>query len=113
MGQNFALNMASHGFRVCIGNRSQSKVDLTVQRALEELPLNPGKLPIIPSNSPQDFCSKLSKPRKIVLLVQGMTCNNKIVFVNDDECILMFRVYLLCLKNIFNADSWITCGSNH
>jgi 6-phosphogluconate dehydrogenase len=66
MGQNFALNMASHGFRVCVGNRSLSKVDVTVQRAVEE-----GNLPILPSNSPQDFCSKLMRPRKVILLVQA------------------------------------------
>ena len=41
MGQNFALNMASHGFKVAVGNRSPAKVDLTVQRAKDE-----GNLPI-------------------------------------------------------------------
>jgi glucose-6-phosphate 1-dehydrogenase len=31
MGQNFSLNIASHGFVVCVGNRSPSKVDVTVR----------------------------------------------------------------------------------
>ena len=66
MGQNFALNMAEHGFQVCVGNRSPSKVDATVARAKAE-----GKLPIVGAYSPQEFCSKLSKPRKIVILVQA------------------------------------------
>jgi len=66
MGQNFALNMASHGFSVCVGNRSPSKVDVTVQRAVTE-----GNLPIIPSYSPAEFVAKLSVPRKIILLVQA------------------------------------------
>ena len=66
MGQNFALNMADHGFSVCVGNRSQSKVDATVERAKNE-----GNLPIVGSDSPADFVSKLSKPRKIVILVQA------------------------------------------
>lgn len=66
MGQNFALNMAEHGFKVCVGNRSQSKVDATVERAKRE-----GNLDIVGSDSPQDFVSKLSKPRKIVILVQA------------------------------------------
>ena len=66
MGQNFALNMAEHGFTVCVGNRSYSKVEATVQRAINE-----GNLPIVGSTSPEDFCSKLSKPRKIVILVQA------------------------------------------
>lgn len=66
MGQNFALNMAQHGFSVCVGNRSPEKVTATVERAKAE-----GDLPIVGSDSPADFCSKISKPRKIVILVQA------------------------------------------
>jgi 6-phosphogluconate dehydrogenase len=66
MGQNFALNMAEHGFKVCVANRSPAKVADTVARAKAE-----GDLPLIGSSSPADFCSKLSKPRKIVILVQA------------------------------------------
>jgi 6-phosphogluconate dehydrogenase len=66
MGQNFALNMAEHGFTVCVGNRSQAKVDSTVERAKAE-----GDVPIVGSTGPEDFCSKLKKPRKIVILVQA------------------------------------------
>lgn len=66
MGQNFALNMAEHGFKVAVGNRSPSKVETTVKRAKAE-----GDLPIVGSDSPADFVSKLSKPRKIVILVQA------------------------------------------
>jgi 6-phosphogluconate dehydrogenase len=66
MGQNFALNMADHGFSVCVGNRSHPKVEATVERAKQE-----GNLPLIGSTDAWDFCSKLSKPRKIVILVQA------------------------------------------
>lgn len=66
MGQNFALNMADHGFSVCVGNRSLSKVESTVARAKTE-----GNLPITGSETPADFVSKLKKPRKIVILVQA------------------------------------------
>jgi|UniRef100_A0A7S2XQR7 6-phosphogluconate dehydrogenase len=66
MGQNFALNMASHGFKVCVSNRSPSKVDLTVNRAKAE-----GDLPLIGEKDPKDFIAKLSKPRKVVLLVMA------------------------------------------
>lgn len=66
MGQNFSLNMASHGFVVCVGNRSLSKVDTTVRRAFTE-----GNLPIIGSSDPREFISKLKRPRKIILLVQA------------------------------------------
>jgi len=66
MGQNFALNMASHGFSVCVANRSPAKVDLTVQRAKDE-----GNLPLIGSYSPKELISKLSKPRKVIILVMA------------------------------------------
>jgi 6-phosphogluconate dehydrogenase len=66
MGQNFALNMAEHGFTVCVGNRSHAKVESTVERAQQE-----GNLPIVGSDSPQDFVSKLRTPRKIIILVQA------------------------------------------
>ena len=66
MGQNFALNMASHGFRVCVGNRSPAKVDVTVERAQME-----GNLPILGSKHAKDFIAHLKKPRKVVILVQA------------------------------------------
>lgn len=66
MGQNFALNMAEHGFKVCVGNRSQPKVDLTVQRAKDE-----GNLPLVGAKDPEDLVARLKRPRKIVLLVQA------------------------------------------
>merc|ERR1719232_624066 len=66
MGQNFALNMASHEFKVCVGNRSASKVDVTVQRAKDE-----GNLPVEGAYSIEEFVSKLSKPRKVIILVMA------------------------------------------
>lgn len=66
MGQNFALNMASHGFTVSVCNRSPGKVDATVDRAKEE-----GGLPIRGYKEPKEFIESLSKPRKVVLLVQA------------------------------------------
>jgi 6-phosphogluconate dehydrogenase len=66
MGQNFALNMASHGFSVCVGNRSTPKVETTVQRAKDE-----GGLPLVGAMSTAEFVARLSKPRKIVILVQA------------------------------------------
>ena len=66
MGQNFALNMASHGFKVCVGNRTYSKVETTVQRAKDE-----GNLPLVGAESVPEFVARLSKPRKVVILVQA------------------------------------------
>ncbi|KAL7535036.1 hypothetical protein ACHAXR_006226 [Thalassiosira sp. AJA248-18] len=66
MGQNFALNMASKGFKVCVGNRSPAKVELTVNRAKDE-----GSLPLVGSSDAEDFVKQLSKPRKVIILVMA------------------------------------------
>ncbi|CAM9928426.1 unnamed protein product [Pylaiella littoralis] len=66
MGQNFALNMASHGFTVSVCNRSPGKVDATVDRAKSE-----DDLPLKGFKEPKEFIESLSKPRKVVLLVQA------------------------------------------
>jgi 6-phosphogluconate dehydrogenase len=66
MGQNFALNMASHGFRVSVCNRTPSKVDDTVQRAATE-----GNLPLIGHKAVEDFVASLKKPKKIIILVMA------------------------------------------
>lgn len=66
MGQNFALNMASHGFSVAVCNRSQDKIDLTVKRAENE-----GRLPLYGFKEISEFVNSLKTPRKIVILVQA------------------------------------------
>lgn len=66
MGQNFALNMASHGFSVSVCNRSPAKVDTTVHRAEQE-----GNVPLKGYKDPTEFVASLSKPRKIIMLVQA------------------------------------------
>eukprot|EP00581_Thalassiosira_minuscula_P006932 CAMPEP_0183704462 /NCGR_PEP_ID=MMETSP0737-20130205/1766_1 /TAXON_ID=385413 /ORGANISM="Thalassiosira miniscula, Strain CCMP1093" /LENGTH=470 /DNA_ID=CAMNT_0025931325 /DNA_START=149 /DNA_END=1561 /DNA_ORIENTATION=+ len=58
--------MASHGFKVCVGNRSPAKVELTVNRAKDE-----GNLPLVGSADVEDFVKQLSKPRKVVILVMA------------------------------------------
>jgi 6-phosphogluconate dehydrogenase len=58
--------MAEHGFSVCVGNRSPSKVDATVERAKAE-----GNLPITGTKSPQEFVAALKKPRIVMILVQA------------------------------------------
>lgn len=66
MGQNFALNMASHGFTVSVCNRSPEKVDATIERAKSE-----GDLPLKGYKEPKEFVESISKPRRIILLVQA------------------------------------------
>ena len=66
MGQNLALNIASHGFNVSVCNRAASptRVDATVKKAEEE-----GNLPLSGYKSCDSFVMSLSKPRKIIILV--------------------------------------------
>ena len=66
MGQNFALNMASHGFKVAVCNRSTSKIDTTEERARIE-----GNLPLTGYKTPVSFVKSLKTPRKIVILVMA------------------------------------------
>jgi hypothetical protein len=66
MGQNLALNMAEHGFKVCVANRSPARVTETVQRAQAE-----GNLPIVGAKGPEELVARLKKPRKVVILVQA------------------------------------------
>lgn len=64
MGQNLILNAADHGFTVCAYNRTTSKVDRFLENEAK------GK-PIVGAHSVEEFCSKLKRPRRIMLLVMA------------------------------------------
>jgi hypothetical protein len=66
MGLNLSLNIAEHGFKVAVGNRSIDKVTAAVARAKEE-----GGLFLTGTDSPMSLVSHLKKPRKVVILVQA------------------------------------------
>ncbi|KAI8983443.1 6-phosphogluconate dehydrogenase, decarboxylating [Pilobolus umbonatus] len=64
MGQNLILNMDDHGFTVCAYNRTTSKVD--------DFLANEAKgTKIIGAHSIEELCSKLKRPRKVMLLVKA------------------------------------------
>lgn len=69
MGQNFALNVAEHGFRISVGNRSPAKVDECVERAHKELGDQAGNLRGF--KNPKEFVLSLERPRKIMFLVKA------------------------------------------
>lgn len=88
MGQNFALNMASHGFKVCVSNRSPGKVGVTVNRAEQE-----GNLPVTGVKSLAELVGHLKKPRKLVILVQAgkpvdETINSVASYMEDGDIII-------------------------
>lgn len=64
MGQNLAMNMNDHGFKVAVFNRTTSKVD----RFLEG-PAKGSK--IIGAYSLEEFTKHLKRPRRIILMVKA------------------------------------------
>ncbi|MEI8347570.1 MAG: NADP-dependent phosphogluconate dehydrogenase, partial [Pseudomonadota bacterium] len=64
MGQNFVINMARHGFRVAVFNR-------TIETTHEFLGGKAQGLPIEGSYSLQELINRLQRPRKIILLVKA------------------------------------------
>ncbi len=64
MGQNLVLNMADHGFRVAVYNRTTTKVDEFVR--------GPGRHDnVIPTHDLEAFAQALSRPRKVMLMVKA------------------------------------------
>jgi len=64
MGQNLVLNMNDHGFTVVIFNRTVSKVSAFLEN--EAKGTN-----VVGSESIADLCSKLKRPRRVMLLVKA------------------------------------------
>jgi 6-phosphogluconate dehydrogenase len=65
MGQNLALNIADHGFQISVYNRTTEKTD----KFVAENPHTPGG--VIGTKTLEEFVQSLSKPRKMVILVQA------------------------------------------
>ena len=64
MGQNLALNMNDNGFTVAVFNRTTAKVNEFIE--------GPAKgSHIIPTHSIEEFCKKLKRPRRIILMVKA------------------------------------------
>jgi len=64
MGQNLVLNMADHGFRVAVYNRTTQKVDEFIN-SLDE------QSSIVGTHSLEELVNTLQKPRKIMLMVKA------------------------------------------
>jgi len=64
MGQNLVLNMADHGYRVAVFNRTLSKVDNFITGPAKDTN-------IIGTHSIEELVDALSKPRKVMLMVKA------------------------------------------
>jgi 6-phosphogluconate dehydrogenase len=73
MGQNLALNIADHGFRISVYNRTVEKTD----KFVAENPSTPGGL--VGAKTLEEFVQSLSKPRKIVILVQAGKATDAVI----------------------------------
>jgi len=73
MGQNLALNIADHGFRVSVFNRTTQKT----RDFVEEHSRAPGGL--VGCESLEEFVRSLKRPRKIILLVQAGGATDKVI----------------------------------
>src|SRR5580700_8087969 len=65
MGQNLALNIADHGFRISVYNRTTETMEKFVAAHQD----TPGGLD--GHKTVQDFVASLKRPRKIVILVKA------------------------------------------
>lgn len=73
MGQNLALNIADHGFRISVYNRTTSKMEAFVKKH----PSTPGGL--VGKAELGDFVASLKRPRKIIILVQAGAGTDKVI----------------------------------
>jgi 6-phosphogluconate dehydrogenase len=73
MGQNLALNIADHGFRISVYNRTGEKTD----KFVAENPHTPGGL--VGTKTLEEFAASLAKPRKAVILVQAGKATDAVI----------------------------------
>lgn len=73
MGQNLALNIADHGFKISVYNRTASKTEAFVAAN----PNTPGGLE--GCLSLEDFVASLKRPRKVIILVQAGWATDKVI----------------------------------
>ena len=64
MGQNLALNMHDHGFRVAVFNRTTSKITRFLENEAADTD-------IIGAYTPAEFVASIKRPRKIILMIQA------------------------------------------
>src|SRR4051812_19650537 len=73
MGQNLALNIADHGFRISVYNRTTEKTD----KFVAENPNTPGG--VLGTKTLEEFVQSLAKPRKVVILVQAGKATDAVI----------------------------------
>ncbi|MEM7784841.1 MAG: decarboxylating NADP(+)-dependent phosphogluconate dehydrogenase [Planctomycetota bacterium] len=72
MGENLVLNMESHDFTVAVYNRTTSKVDAFVSGRGSDKN-------IIGTHSLEELCSKLKRPRRVMIMVKAGAAVDKVI----------------------------------
>jgi len=91
MGQNLVLNMADHGFKVAVYNRTTS----VTEKFISENPPNvigPGGA-LVPGAELKDFVASIKRPRRIVILVKAggptdAVIDSLVPFLEAGDCIV-------------------------
>ncbi|MES2995675.1 MAG: NADP-dependent phosphogluconate dehydrogenase [Verrucomicrobiota bacterium] len=73
MGQNLALNIADHGFRISVYNRTTS----TMEKFVAENPDTPGG--VVGCATMEEFAASLAKPRRAVIMVQAGKATDAVI----------------------------------
>jgi 6-phosphogluconate dehydrogenase len=73
MGQNLALNIADHGFKISVFNRTVEKTE----KFIAENPATPGGL--FGAKTLEEFVGSLAKPRRIIILVQAGKATDAVI----------------------------------
>jgi len=73
MGQNLALNIADHGFRISVYNRTTE----TMEKFVAENPQTPGGL--TGCKTLEEFAQSLKRPRKFIILVKAGTPTDAVI----------------------------------
>ena len=73
MGQNLALNIADHGFKISVFNRTTEKTD----KFVAENPNTPGG--VVGTKTLEEFVQSLAKPRKMIILVQAGKATDAVI----------------------------------
>ncbi len=73
MGQNLALNIADHGFKISVYNRTTSKTEAFIASN----PDTPGGL--VGCETLETLVASLKRPRKIIILIQAGAATDKVI----------------------------------
>ncbi len=91
MGANIALNMADHGFKVAVYNRTTSVTEAFIAENPPNI-IGPGGA-LIPGAEVKEFVASIKRPRRIVILVKAGKGTDAVIdsltpFLQTGDCVI-------------------------